>query len=489
MKYIFFTIEGQGIPIAYRLQEEGNDVVVGIVDKWLKIRENKDEGAEKTKRRTSQYDEMVENKMNADDLLTLLEKVPRSEKDNYFVVCDSNMLWPYADKVRSMNFMGLLPTKEDRDYEEDRKKAKDFFKTYDVFAEQDVHEFKKVDDAIAFLEESESVYVVKGYNGDAPTIVPETNDPDIAMQKIVDVLEANREAYEKGGFILEEKIDDIIEFTPEGQWFGGKLLGVSIDIEAKGLGSGDSGRQTGCSMDSVFWLKNWQHVYEQFLKPIEKMMQRDRELCIGDVSVLYSPSRKKFYAGEFCFNRWGYNAIFTQLATFPSVTEYFERVVQGEKLFADGVKQFGGSMTIFNLIDDADYPGLVLKDSLIISEDTKDIWIYDVKAKKGKLYTAGYDAALAVITGAGDSFADAVDDVYETEVNFHFTGKYTRPKHDYLSEDYATSIPYRYKVLNGLVFDEPEIGAVDKRDPELATAHGRPRVLPYKRKVTESQKR
>jgi hypothetical protein len=37
MKFALFTIDGHGLPIAYKLQQEGNDVIVGQGSDWRKL--------------------------------------------------------------------------------------------------------------------------------------------------------------------------------------------------------------------------------------------------------------------------------------------------------------------------------------------------------------------------------------------------------------------------------------------------------------------
>ena len=465
MKYIFFSSDGIGLPIAYQLQTEANDVYVGLVTDLRDKGSESKEDQETKKRRLSIMDGMFDVKMDALALLDKMADIPMKERAEYFVIFDFNDLWMLADKVRAMGgYKGFLPTEEDHKIEEDRNYAKDLVKKhYKDIDLQECYEFKTVEEAIEFMREegSDKPFVSKGYDVDAPTVVPESNDPEVNHKEIIDVLMKNAEAYEKGGFILEEKITDAIEFTPEAVSFDGKLLGLNIDIEAKGLGSGDTGRQTGCSLDLVFWLDIQHQVYEKFLKPMEKYFMRKNELCVWDASILYSPSRNKFYFGEYCGNRWGYNAIFTELCTFRAASDYFEKLVKGELLYGEKgqTKQFGASIRAFNLTDDKKFKGMQTKDSLILTNrNDKNVWLIDVKDVDGTLYNCGLDKDLMVITGSGDTINEAVESAYSLEKKVSWVGKYTRPIHDYLSTVYQTSIINRFNQIKPLFLEDlPDI--------------------------------
>jgi hypothetical protein len=42
-----------------------------------------------------------------------------------------------------------------------------------------------------------------------------SNDKQVAYDELEDIMISNQKLYESEGFILEEKIEDLIEFTPE----------------------------------------------------------------------------------------------------------------------------------------------------------------------------------------------------------------------------------------------------------------------------------
>ena len=75
-----------------------------------------------------------------------------------------------------------------------------------------------------------------------------------------------------------------------------------------------------------------------------------------------------------------------------------------------------------------------------------------MKNERNNLVTIGTNWNLAVITGAGKSIHQAVNRLYKNVDNFAVVGAYYRPKDDFLSMDYTSSIISRlnYGLERGL---------------------------------------
>ena len=73
-------------------------------------------------------------------------------------------------------------------------------------------------------------------------------------------------------------------------------------------------------------------------------------------------------------------------------------------------------------------------------EIEQNLWLWDVRREGNRLVTVGDDWNLGVISGAGDSIDQAVNSMYKSVDGFSFAGAYYRPKSDFLSLDYPTSI-------------------------------------------------
>jgi hypothetical protein len=104
----------------------------------------------------------------------------------------------------------------------------------------------------------------------------------------------------------------------------------------------------------------------------------------------------------------------------------------------------GTSTTIFNMHRTTDGNGI--SNGITINynpKSEKQIWLYDVTMQNGKMVNAGYDIGVAAITGNNTSLDDAIDKMFNAVGDFSFLDAYYRPRADYASTDYRTSIPNR----------------------------------------------
>ena len=110
------------------------------------------------------------------------------------------------------------------------------------------------------------------------------------------------------------------------------------------------------------------------------------------------------------------------------------------------------SIRIFNLHRDDNQQTLGGLTVDFAPEVEKDVWLWDVRKKGKKLKNVGYGDIIAVITGTGNSVEEAVSRMYKNLGKFSFLGAYYRPKADYVSLGYPTSILNRlnYGIERGL---------------------------------------
>lgn len=455
MKYIFITFEGLALPIAYKLQQEGHDVIVGQIEDIKDYVPEEEAGKahesdEEKEKRLSQYKNML-NFRNAHDVVKMMEET-RNPHD-FFVFLDVNNLYRWADKVRHLGFEGNFPTKEDFLLEVDREDAKKFVaKHYPKLHTPDIREFTKAEDAIKFLQNTSDSWVLKGKDSGAKTYVPDVNDVELARQQITEMLSNFTEKYEKRGFILEMLIPSLIELTSEKMYYDGVPLVTSVDIENKSIGSGNISVQTGCAQDFVFPTHFKDRINQLAFPPIVDDMARNHKgLFIWDASLLVNKKDGKIYFGEFCSNRPGYNSIFTEICQSPTINGFFENLVHKKPPLPPGT--VATSVRIFNMNRD---PNEQVSGDILIDykpEIEKDLWLWDVKKNsRGKLTNIGIDWNLAVITGSGKSVDEAVNKMYRNVDGFSFVGAYYRSKDDYLSLDYSSSILNRlnYGLERGL---------------------------------------
>lgn len=456
MKYIFITFSGLGLPVAYKLMQEGCEVKVGVIDdiKDYCMEEEILTASESDfdkKRRLTQY----KNILPIQDAHKVVEWAKKLQnRHEYFVFFDENNLYRWADKFRDLGFEGTFPTKEDYLFEVDRDMAKRFVKqNYPKLYTPEVKEFLKVSDAIPFLETTTDLWVLKGKDDNAKTFVPDIKDPQFANKQVLEMLKNYPSKYEHMGFILELLIPSIIELTPEKFYYDGVPLGTSMNFENKSFGSGNLSIQTGCASDMVFPTYSDDRINQIAFPPIvDEMARTHKGLFIWDASILINKKDGKMYFGEFCSNRFGYNSLFTELAQTKSADEFFTKMVHKENPYTIGT--VAASVRIFNMNTNPETDKVAENMALnFLPEIEKDLWLWDVKKKADdQILTVGTDWNLAVMTGSGKSIEEAVSRLYKNIEGLAFVGGYFRSRDDYLSLDYPTSIINRlnYGMERGL---------------------------------------
>ncbi len=447
MKYFIFSFLGDGFPIAYKLQQEGHDVIVGQVDDVKDIHSKiegriEPEDAYGKEGRLSLYNNMLK-KMPAWELVEYIKKM--RNHSNSFVFFDRNNLFKFASQLMHLDIKGNFPTEEDYLFEHDRDEAKQFVKKhYPKLHVADVREFAKISEAKKFLKDREDIWVLKGKSEKARTFIPDNIDPRLATGQIIQTMEAGKADYEAAGFILEKYIESMIELTPEKIYYDGKPIAITVEIENKPFGSGNTSVQTGCAQDLVFPVTFKDRIHDiAFPSIVDKLAKKHKGLFYWDASLLIDMNTDKIYFGEFCSNRAGYNTVFTEMAQCESISYYFERISQKKSPFALGT--VASSVTLFNPDQDENHNGHPPRNAPIDYKKSieKDLWLWDVYKKGRRLVTVGDTWELAVITGSGKSINDAVSKMYKNVDDFSFVGSYNRPKFDYVSLDYPTSIPNR----------------------------------------------
>lgn len=453
MKYIFITFSGLGLPIAHKLHQQGFEVMVGVIQDisdYVMEGEIAKESDENKKRRLK----LFQNMLPIEDAFTVVEKMKQIKNpEEWFVFFEENNLFRWADMVRDLGFHGNFPTKEDFLFEVDREGAKNFVKEhYSKLYTPEIIDFQKIDEGVKFLKESKDIWVLKGQHDSARTFVPTVEDPELANNQLIEVLTNFPENYERLGYILERFIPSIIELTPEKYYYDGVPLGTSILFENKSFGSGNISVQTGCAEDLVFPTDMNDRINKIAFPPIvDEMAKQHKGWFIWDASILVSKKDGKMYFGEFCSNRPGYNCLFTEMAQCGTIDNFFTNIVKKRNPFTLGT--VASSVRVFNMNHDDD--DAVSADILVNykPEVEKDIWLWDVQRNaRGHLVSIGSDWNLAIITGAGKSINEAVNRLYRNVDGFAFVGAYYRPKDDYVSMDYTSSILNRinYGVERGL---------------------------------------
>src|ERR1035437_1009739 len=250
--FVVLTSGWDGMSVAYRLKCEGYDVIVGQTQDMAELKiDAKKETPEAQEKRRSNFEGML-NKRDAKELVRALIKV--KNKDDYFIFCDLNSMWFYAEILVKAGFKyGIFPKKEDYEFEKSREDSMAFVKKHykgiDIIP---FNEFKNTEEAKKFLEKTPGVYVIQSKGDYVSTIVPSSDDPELACQQICNQMEKNKKDYDKGGIILKNKLIDPVEITPEIMFFNGEVVFTDIDIETKNIGDGNNnGNQVGCGSNLI----------------------------------------------------------------------------------------------------------------------------------------------------------------------------------------------------------------------------------------------
>lgn len=446
------TVNGEGLAICHKLQQEGVKVYVGFVEDLNDTvvtgeTKKKKEELEEKKKRFALFDGMLKNKMTAKELVNLIKREARP--DDSFILCDFNTTFKYAQQVSDLGITGIFPTEEDRQFETDRDKGKEFVKkNYKVLKVAEEFEYKKVDEAIKFLESSNDVFVVKSssdeFNG---TYVPTSDEPEEANKTIINKLLNEKKEYERYGFILEKKIKNAIEITPEIWFKDGKPLCTSVDIELKRIAAGDVGFMTGSAGGLILETDLDAEINRiAFPKAVYELAKGHKGVFIWDASILFDPEDGTPYFGEFCPNRPGYDCFFNELAQFDVKKDFFEAVMKGENPYENKVGQFSSAVRIFSFVPKGG--GMMVPEDKVVEADEdswRDFWPLDIKKKDDEYSTVGFDYQLGIVTGFGDTIEASAKRAYMYVDGISFEDKVYRNKKDYLSTDYPSSIVNRYK--------------------------------------------
>lgn len=460
MRYVFFTFNGYSMPMAKRLQDEGNEVVVAQIgrpesldiDGW----QGEKEEPEVRRRRLSLYDGILD-KQDAKKALRDLEwDADRGRNPSAtFVVVDHNNLCKFAEKVAALGYSGLLPDTSDYDREKDREASQEFVKKnysgqLKVIESQSL---KSADDGIAIVEDSDKLWVLKSHGNLAETIVPKTMSLELNHAQIIGALRRDAKDYEKGGFLIEQKIRRPIEFTPEIAFWDGEPIYSQVEIECKPIGAGDVGRDGGGAINLVVKTSLRDPISKAFFpEAVFTMAKKRRGLFIFDAGILYDPEAKEYFFTEFAGNRWSWGGAYSEMAMAQlygkTASNYFESVAKGENPLR---RRFGATVTMYNTIPDLEYADCQKEGIPVVFDETlaSSLNFYQVKAAKdGGLENVGYnDPLFAYISASGDELKHCIDMTYRAVDAVSFKEVLYRYKGDYLAKNYTSSIPNRLDFL------------------------------------------
>lgn len=429
-----------GMPIAYHLDCEGKKVFLGQVQdkEELKIEGDEEEAKEK-EQRLSQYDGVVK-KYPAKKLVQALKSI--KNKEDYFIFCDQNSLFHYAELLLKAGFTkGIFPTKEDYEFEKGREGAMKFVEEHYPDVKIIPHQkYDTVEEARKAVEESEVPLVIQSEGDSVPTIV---GDDDVEQSKslILSALDKHEKDYSGSKIILKEKLIRPIEITPQIVFWNGEPVFTDVDIETKNIGDGENnGNQVGCGTNLIVRTDLDDPINEiAFPKKVYEMAKEHTGIFVWDIS-LYLTEDGIFF-GEFCSNRFGYDALMTEMCMSHGPSEYFEKIMAKQNPLSHF--KYGTAVRVFNLNRSDEQE--------VQFTNWKPVWLYEIRKEEDRFLSVGNCWDLGVVTGRGNSVIESVENCYNNLKGLTFKEKYTRTKEDFLA-DYPTSIMHRFNETNEIYY-------------------------------------
>ncbi len=452
MKFIVLSSGWDGCAAAYHLKQEGYDVTIGQVQDKSELKNGDPvEDADEKKERLTQYDGMIK-KVPAKELVKALLKV--KNKDDYFIFCDQNSLWFYAEILMKAGYRhGLFPTKADFDFEKERQGAMEFVKKYYPGIKTIPYtECKSTEEAIKFIEKNEGVFVIQSEGDFVSTFVPQVDDFAIARTQSISQLNKHKALYDKGSIILKTKLIDPVEITPQIVFYNGEPVFTDLDIETKNVGDGkNNGPQCGCGSNLIISTELSEKINNiAFPAIVYKMAKEHTGMFVWDISIYVVGN--DMYFGEFCSNRLGYDSSMTEMCMAGGVGNYFLSIMVGKNPLK---KKFGVAIRLFNLSK---------KSEQVISYKGIEeyVWLYQVKMKEDSQVSVSDCWDLGVLTESGDTIDEAINNLFTAGEKFSFKEVYTRTEADF-REDYPTSIINRFNAINHKLIEAPDFKASQKQ--------------------------
>jgi phosphoribosylamine-glycine ligase len=438
--WVLLTQGWDGFPVAHHLQQEGKNVVVGQVQDKAELKTgDKEEKPDEKESRLAQYDGILK-KYPASRLVKALKKV--KNKDDYFIYCDQNSLFAYSEELLKAGFTkGNFPTKADFDFEKGREEAMDFVEKYYPEVQIIPHQKVKTADEAREIVENSDVPLVIQSEGDFVSTIVGPDDVEQSKQTILAALDKHEKEYAKGEIILKEKLVKPVEITPQIIFWNGEPVFTDLDIETKNIGDGENnGNQVGCGSNLIVRTDLNDEINRiAFPDKVYEMAKEHTGIFIWDIS-LYITDDGIFF-GEFCSNRFGYDALFTEMTMAHGPSEFFEKIMAKQNPLEHF--KYGTAVRVFNLNR--------AEDQEIIMGKWKPAWMFEMQAKDGKNVSIDGCWDLGVITGRGNSVREAIENVYNNYDSLVFKEKYARSKEDFLG-DYPTSIMRRFNETNDIYY-------------------------------------
>jgi len=388
MKFRLISKNGDGLALAYRIDEEGHKV-----DYWVKMAQAK-EGY----RGILPQREHWNNRLGLD------------------TVCIFDMVGfgGIADNLKGGKFHVYGGGKLNDALELNREFAMKTAKSYGLKVPK-YEQFKSFKKAKDFVSENGGRWVFKPENNQTPAFTYLSTDTE-DMVEMLDYFEGIWE--NKVDFLLQEYVTGV-ELSVEGWYKNGLLIPGSLNstLEQKRFLEDDRGAQTGC-MGSVvrFWREKQPKIYRLTLKKLESFLRRFKYSGALDCNTIISEKEQLPYFLEFTA-RFGYNALYAACEGLRGkISTLMADLANPDD--AGPVMRASGEWLGAVRVSIPPYPqeqGALKSANKPVRgvDDLAHTWLLDVKYEKGRMLSAGVDGVICEITGRNKTLDGLEKDIYD----------------------------------------------------------------------------
>jgi phosphoribosylamine-glycine ligase len=421
--FVMFSADGEGLPILYRLQDDGADITYCLKQAPIPEpeRENKkildiyNKGEAITYKDAYELEHhfeeikcfigaseagngLVKKRMDYDKMMAKLEKEKDTMTKTTIPIFDMNHNPKDADKLREWGYSVIGSGTFAEQMEHDRMYAIEAVKKYGIQIPS-TYPMKSVDEAVKFLKSDEAkgkTYVFKPDNMEKSlTFVGETNDEMATfLESIKDKIKAD--------FILQEKIKGL-EASIEGWFNGTKFVLFDITLEDKHELAGHYGENCGAAGDVIFKVTTGKLIQE--IKKVELLLKGSGIPQLFDLNFIINEQGAFFIEVT---SRFGYSASLTLFNLFAELLkDVLIRLATGKLNWIKCSSDFGLSVRVYRNDINEGLP--------IIYPDKykRNIWLWDAKKVNGKLQTSGRWTDLLTVTDTASTIQGASAKVYK----------------------------------------------------------------------------
>lgn len=276
------------------------------------------------------------------------------------------------------------------------------------------HEFKSFEDARKFLSTNKKLWVFKPMGDDNGFTYADSEDNEDLLE-MLDYFE--KRWHGNVDFILQEKIDGY-EISTELWFLNGDPIMETLNStwETKRFLTGDLGCQTGCSSSVCkFWKGKEPLIYKETIGKMLKALKIEKYNGALDINAMVT-DKKEVYFLEFT-PRMGYSAIY---AFFEGIGagagDFLKNLCAGKVPKINPTSDYVGAVRV----SIPTYPNEPKKNDLIEGlpvggiDSFEHIWPLDVKLEDDKLLTSGkYFGIICEVTGKNKTLKGLEKDIYE----------------------------------------------------------------------------